>query len=87
MQEDRDWLDKPNEERNLTKYQRGLDTLLCTPWRTLEWKLWHEGLCSSEGIIPCVGCVGIGKTKLDRYCRGIHSSVVELTSLAILPLY
>ena len=40
-----------------------------------------------KGILPYVGCVGIVETKLDRYCRGIHSFVVEMTSLAILPFH
>ena len=38
-------------------------------------------------ILPCVGCVGIVESKLDRSCIGVHSSVVELTSLAILPFH
>ena len=38
-----------------------------------------------KGILSCVGCVGIVDTKLDRSCAGVHSSVVELTNLAILP--
>ena len=40
-----------------------------------------------KGILPCVGCVSIVEEKLDIYCGGIHSSVVELTILAILPLH
>ena len=40
-----------------------------------------------KGILPCVGCVSIVEEKLDIYCGGIHSSVVELTILAILPFY
>ena len=38
-----------------------------------------------KGILPYVGCVGIMEAKLDRSCVGVHSSVVEITSLAILP--
>ena len=38
-----------------------------------------------KGIVPCVGCVGIVDSKLDRSSAGVHSSVVELTNLAILP--
>ena len=49
MEEDQDWFDKPSEEGNLKKDQRGLATLLYTPWRTMEGKVWLEGLCSSEG--------------------------------------
>ena len=48
MEEDQNWLDKPSEESNLTKDQEALATLLCTPERTLEGKVWPEGLCSSE---------------------------------------
>ena len=33
-----------------------------------------------KGILPCVGCVGIMDVNLDRSCRGVHSSVVELTN-------
>ena len=40
-----------------------------------------------KGILPCVGCVGIVDAKLDRSGAGVHSSVVELTSLAILPFH
>ena len=40
-----------------------------------------------KGILPCVGGVGIVEAKLDRSCAGVHSSVVELTSLAILPFH
>ena len=40
-----------------------------------------------KGILPCVGCVGIMEATLDRYFVGVHSSVVELTSLAILPFH
>ena len=40
-----------------------------------------------KGILPCAGCVGIVEAKLDRYCAGFHSSVVELTSLAIIPFH
>ena len=40
-----------------------------------------------KGILPCVGCVGIVEANLDRSCRGFHSYVVELTSLAILPFH
>ena len=39
---------------------------------------------AEKGILPCVGCVGIVEAKLDRSCAGVHSSVVELTSLGIL---
>ena len=38
-------------------------------------------------ILPCVGCVGIVEAKLYRYCRGVHSSLVEHTNLAILHFY
>ena len=40
-----------------------------------------------KGILPCVGCVGIVDAELDRSFRGVHSFVVELTSLAILPFH
>ena len=40
-----------------------------------------------KGILPCVGCVGIVEAKLDRSCRSVHSFVVELTILAILPFH
>ena len=40
-----------------------------------------------KGILPCFGCVGIVDAKLDRSGAGVHSSVVELTSLAILPFH
>ena len=40
-----------------------------------------------KGILPCVGCVGIVEAKLDRSCAGFHSSVVDLTSLTILPFH
>ena len=40
-----------------------------------------------KGILPCVGCVGIVDAKLDRSSAGVHSSVVELTILAILPFH
>ena len=40
-----------------------------------------------KGILPCVGCVGIVDAKLDRSSAGVHSSVVELTSLEILPFH
>ena len=38
-----------------------------------------------KGILPYVGCVGIVEAKLDISCRGVSSSVVYLTSFAILP--
>ena len=38
-------------------------------------------------ILPCVGCVGIVDAKLDRSGAGVHSSMVELTSLEILPFH
>ena len=38
-------------------------------------------------ILPHVVCVGIVEAKLDRSCRGVQMSVVELTSLAILPFH
>ena len=62
VEEAHNWLDKPSEERNLAKYQKGLATLLRTPWRTLEWKVWPKGLC-----------ITIGNTSLCwvcRYCGG-----------------
>ena len=40
-----------------------------------------------KGILPFVGCVGIVDFKLDRYGAGVHSSVVDLTSLTILPFH
>ena len=40
-----------------------------------------------KGILPCVGCVGIVEANLDRSCGGFHSSVVDLTILAILPFH
>ena len=40
-----------------------------------------------KAIIHCVGCVGIVDAKLDRFVSVFHSSVVELTSLAILPFH
>ena len=62
MEEDQNWLDKPSEERNLAKYEKRLDTLLCTPVKTLEWKVWYEELCSSEGdnflCLVCSYCGG-----------------------------
>ena len=38
-------------------------------------------------ILPCVLCVGIVDAKLDRSSVDVHSSMVELTSFAILPFY
>ena len=49
VEEAQNWLDKPSGERNLTERSKGLVTLLCTPERTLEGKVWPEGLCSREG--------------------------------------
>ena len=66
--------------------QDGLENILCTPRRELEGKVWLEGLCSIEGN-TCVGCVGIMDAKLDRSGASVHSSVVELTSLAIHPFH
>ena len=40
-----------------------------------------------KGILPCIGCVGIMDAKLDRSCASVHSFVVELTSLEILPFH
>ena len=40
-----------------------------------------------KGILPCVGCVGIVESKLDSSFAGVHIFVVELTSLAILPVH
>ena len=40
-----------------------------------------------KGILPYVGCVGIMDSKLDRSSAGVHSSVVELASLEILPFH
>ena len=40
-----------------------------------------------KGILPCVGYVGIVDSKLDRSSAGVHSSMVELTSLAIHPFH
>ena len=40
-----------------------------------------------KGILPCVGYVGIVDVKLNRSGVGFHRSVVELTSLVILPFH
>ena len=40
-----------------------------------------------KGILICVECVGIVDAKLDRSGAGVHSSMVELTSLEILPFH
>ena len=48
VEETSNGIDKPSEERNLTKYQEGLSNLPCTLERTLEGKVWPEGLCSNE---------------------------------------
>ena len=88
MEEDKNWVDKPSEERNLTNRSRGarkssMHTLKSTRREGISW-----GNCVEvKKILPCVGCVGIVGVKLDRSCRGIHSSVVELTSVAILPFH
>ena len=87
MEEDQNWLDKPSEERNLTKDQKGLATLLCTPLRTLERKVWPEGLCSSEGNTSLCWVCRYMDSKLDRSGAGVHSSVVDPSSLAILPFH
>ena len=39
---------------------------------------------AEKGTLPCVGCVGIGKSKIDRSCESVLISVDELTSLAVL---
>ena len=73
MEEDQNWLDKPSEERNLTKDQEGMANLLCTPWRTLEGKVWTEGLCSSEG-----------NTSLCWVCRSCGGQArIDLVELSI----
>ena len=46
-----------------------------------------RGCVVVKGILPCVGCVGNLGTNLDISSRGIHSYVVELTILAIIPLH
>ena len=81
-----EWDNKPSEERNLTNISRGLVNPLCTPWRTLEGKVWPEGLCSSEGNNFLCWVVHILRS-LSRSCVGTHVSVVELTSLEILPFH
>ena len=40
-----------------------------------------------KGILPCVGRIGIVEANIDSSCRGVHSSMVDLTSLEILPFY
>ena len=40
-----------------------------------------------NGIISCVGYVGIMDAELDRYYAGVHSSVVELNRLAVLSFH
>ena len=42
---------------------------------------------SGKGILPFVGCLGIVEANLDKYCLGVHSSMVELTILEILPFH
>ena len=69
------------------KDQEGLVNPLFTLERTLEGKVWPKGLCSNEGNTSLFWVCSIVKAKLDRYCRGVHSSMVELTSLAILPFH
>ena len=86
MEEAHNWLDEPSEEGNLTKYQEGLDNLLCTPERTLEGKVWPKGLSSIEGNTSlCWVCRYCGGQA--RSCVGVHSSMVELTSLANNPFH
>ena len=50
-----------------------------------------KGMCSlrdcgaEKGTLPCVRCVGSGESRPDRSCKGVHSFVDEITSLAVLP--
>ena len=87
VEEDQNWLDKPIEERNLSKDQRGW--LLFYAHLREHWngRYGLRDCVAVKGILPCVGCVGTVEAKLDRSCRGVHSSVVELTSLAIPPFH
>ena len=79
MEEAKNWLDKLSEDRNLTEISIGAG-------RAVEKKVWHEGLCSSEGDTSlCWVCRYCGGQA--RYFAGVHSSVVELTSLAIHPFH
>ena len=87
MEEDQNWLDKPSEERNLTKIKRGwllFYAHLGEPWNGMYGL---RDCVAVKGILPFVGCVGIVHSKLDRSGVGVHSSVVELTSLAVLPFH
>ena len=74
------------KRRTSEKDQEGLDIILCMSSRALEGNVWHEGLCSSEGNTSlCWVCRYCGGQA--RSCAGVHISVVELTSLAILPFH
>ena len=79
-------IDKPNEERNLIDRSRGVGKSFLYTLKSIG----REGMARGnyvavKGILPCVGYVGIVDAKLDISSAGVHSSVVELTSLAILP--
>ena len=81
------WLGKPSGGRNLTERSRGasysfLHTLKSTRREGMAWGNW----VAVKGILPCVGwcryCGGQAKSGV-----GVHSSVVELTRLAILSFH
>ena len=52
-----------------------------------------KGRCSlrdcgrKNGTLPCVGCVGSGEARPNRYCEGVLSSIDELTSLVVIPTH
>ena len=51
-----------------------------------HWKGRHilRNCVAEKEMLPCVGCVGNGDARPNRYCEGVLSSVDELTSLAVL---
>ena len=69
------------------KDQEVLAILLCTPKEHWKGRYGLRDCVVVKGILPCVGRVGIVDAKLDRSGADVHSSVVELTSLAILPFH
>ena len=85
MEEAQNWLNKSSEERNFTERSRGVGY---SSLHTLKSNT-REGMAKGnyvavKGILPCVGwCRNCGGQAIS--CVGVHSSVVELISLAILP--
>ena len=88
MEEDHNWIDKTIKEINPTKGSRGVSySSMHTVKSTQKGRYGLRDYVAVKGILPCVRCVDIVEDDIERSCADVHSFVVELTSLAIIPFH